>query len=65
MLNSHADSKFNVKILSLNNHSYLQIKLPEAKFIFFVIYWEIYYLEQYKIVFFIFNYYSLLLFRRH
>lgn len=49
MLNSHVDSKFNVKILSSNNQSYLQIKLPEAKFIFLVIYGEIYYLEQYKI----------------
>lgn len=49
MLNSHVDSKFNVKILSSNNQSYLQIKLPEAKFIFLTIYWEIYYLEQYKI----------------
>lgn len=53
MLNSHADSKFNVKILSLNNQGYLQIKLPEANF-FFVIYWEIYYLEQYKILSFCF-----------
>lgn len=64
MLNSSADSKFNVKILSLNNHSYLQIKLPEAKFIFSL------YIEKYITwnsikSFFVFNYDSLLLFRRH
>lgn len=41
MLNSHADSKFNVKILSSNDQSYLQIKLPEAKFIFLL------YIEKY------------------
>lgn len=34
MLNSRADSQFNVKILSSNNHSCLQIKLPEGKLIF-------------------------------
>lgn len=41
MLNSHVDSKFNVKILSLSNQSYLQIKLPEAKF-FLLLYIEKY-----------------------
>lgn len=41
MLNSHADSKFNVKIPSLNDQSYLQIKLPEAQFIFLL------YIEKY------------------
>lgn len=54
MLNSHADSKFNVKILSSNNHSYLQIKLPEGKFIFssYISPWEIYNLEQNEFFFF-------------
>lgn len=54
MLNSRADSKFNVKILSSNNHSYLQIQLPEGKFIFssYISPWEIYYVEQNKILFF-------------
>jgi len=53
MLNSRVDSKFNVKILSSNNCSYLLIKLPEGKFIFssYVSPWEIYYLEQNEIVF--------------
>lgn len=48
MLNSRVDSKFNVKILSSNNRSYLLIKLPEGKFIFssYVSPWELYYLEQ-------------------
>lgn len=64
MLNSSADSKFNVKILSLNNHSYLQIKLPEAKFIF-SLYTEKYITWNSIKSFFVFNYDSLLLFRRH
>lgn len=65
MLNSRVDSKFNVKILSSNNRSYLQIKLPARKFIFspYISPWEIYYLEQNKIL--VFYYYRLLLFRGH
>lgn len=35
ILNNHIDSKLNVRLLSKNNLSYLQIKLPRGRFIIF------------------------------